>query len=365
MANVKAGTDVWVGFVDQQWDVLPNNDFSNIGMHVNNGCFIPQTPLTAIPTISADTICEGETIQFTNASTGGSSPYSVAWNFGNGNTSTNNSDSFTYSTIGVYQISLNVTDNLGATDDTIFYVVVNALPSSGLTVPNVACTGKSIVISASNYNAAYTYVYSDGVSTLNHNNGVVTYSNNNVGTYTISQTVTNVNGCSSVATETIVVNESPVASFTYSGGPSVNFLDASTNAVAWNWSFGDGNTSSTQNPSHTYAGNGSFNTSLIVVAANGCSDTVTNTVSVGVPSAVNETSTVKMSLFPNPIKGGALTVVTKDEIKEITVLNVLGQNIVSIVGDVKVINISNLVIGTYFVKVRTSRGTLVQKLIKE
>lgn len=48
---------------------------------------------------------------------------------------------------------------------------------------------------------------------------------------------------------------------------SVFFTDASTNNDAWFWDFGDGNTSTMQNPSHTYAANGTYTVCLIATSA--------------------------------------------------------------------------------------------------
>lgn len=365
MNTIRKGTDVWVGFVDQQWNVMPTDDFNDVGAHANNSCFAPQTPLTAIPSISADTICAGETVQFSDASTGGTPPYSVVWNFGNGNTSTSSSDSFTFNTFGVYQISLTVTDGAGASDDSVFYIVVNNLPTAGMTVPSTICTGKSVAIAATNYNAAHTYVYSDGSSTITHANGVANYTANSTGSVTITQTVTSAQGCSSVATETIVVNQSPVASFTHSGSPTVSFTDGSTNAVAWMWSFGDGNTSSTQNPSNTYGANGTYNVELIVTASNGCTDTVSNNVSVGVPSTVEENVLKGLSVYPNPSTTGVVNIQTKQEIVVVNIYNVIGQNVFSSKTNIQKIDVSKLNKGTYFMKIELREGSVIRKVVIE
>jgi serine protease len=74
----------------------------------------------------------------------------------------------------------------------------------------------------------------------------------------------------------------PVAAFT--GSPlsgdyplSVQFVDQSSGSpTGWNWTFGDGGTSSSQNPSHIYTAAGSFTVSLAVTNADG-SDTETRT----------------------------------------------------------------------------------------
>jgi MYXO-CTERM domain-containing protein len=60
----------------------------------------------------------------------------------------------------------------------------------------------------------------------------------------------------------IAANILPVADFSASGGPSVSFKDKSTDAngmiVAWEWDFGDGESSTEQNPSHAYAMEGAY-----------------------------------------------------------------------------------------------------------
>lgn len=363
MNTIRKGTDVWIGVVDQQWNVLPNDDFSDIGVHANNSCFAPQTPLTAIPTISNDTICAGETVQFTDASTGGTAPYTVVWNFGNGNTSTNGSDSFTFNTFGVYQISLTVTDGAMATDDSVFYIVVNNNPTSGMTVPSTICSGKNVAIAATNYNAANTYVYSDGTTTIPHANGVANYSTNSTGSVTITQTVTSAQGCSSVATETIVVNQSPIASFTHSGSPTVSFTDASTNAVAWSWSFGDGAVSSSQNPSNTFGANGTYNVELIVTASNGCKDTTDNDVAIGVPSNIRENLNETITIYPNPSNGGVINLNSNLEINSVNIYNVIGQTIFSSKSNIKTIDVSKFNKGTYLIQIETDKGVVVKKVV--
>ena len=64
------------------------------------------------------------------------------------------------------------------------------------------------------------------------------------------------------------VTSAPVAGFTYSvSGPfvpvTVNFSNTSTNAISWMWDFGDGVTSTVQNPSHIYSTAGDYTVKLI------------------------------------------------------------------------------------------------------
>jgi len=106
----------------------------------------------------------------------------------------------------------------------------------------------------------------------------------NEGTYTVSLTVRNADGeDTEVKTNYITVGGSaPSADFTadprYGPAPlNVAFTDLSTeNPTSWSWSFGDGATSTTQNPTHIYNNEGTYTVSLTAANAYG-SDTETKT----------------------------------------------------------------------------------------
>jgi len=66
----------------------------------------------------------------------------------------------------------------------------------------------------------------------------------------------------------------PTANFTYSPEPAqanepVTFNNLSENAVSYEWDFGDGNTSTEENPTHTYTEGGSFRVTLVATNAAG------------------------------------------------------------------------------------------------
>lgn len=79
-----------------------------------------------------------------------------------------------------------------------------------------------------------------------------------------------------------------IFSATPTGGPApltVQFADQSTGTIiSWAWNFGDGNTSSEQNPSHIYTVDGIYNVTLIVTGPSG-SDTETKTAYITVSSS--------------------------------------------------------------------------------
>jgi gliding motility-associated-like protein len=108
---------------------------------------------------------------------------------------------------------------------------------------------------------------------------------NTVGVYTL--TITNlVTGCAATSTVN-VTQDNVVAAFstnlTSGDAPlAVNFTDASTGAVFYNWNFGNGGTSINQNPSTVYNNAGTYTVVLIASSAN-CSDTATKIIIVEDP----------------------------------------------------------------------------------
>ncbi|HSO01575.1 MAG TPA: PKD domain-containing protein, partial [Gaiellaceae bacterium] len=99
----------------------------------------------------------------------------------------------------------------------------------------------------------------------------------------------------------------PVAAFSQVVAPGlvVQFTDASTDPNAdvaeWAWNFGDGATSTAQNPSHTYAVKGTYSVTLTVVDATGFTHTVTKSVVV----AAAPTASVTYQP-PSPVNGGEI-----------------------------------------------------------
>lgn len=113
--------------------------------------------------------------------------------------------------------------------------------------------------------------------------------------YTVTLTVTNtVTGCAntSVMSNYIMVNVPPLAAFIVKPDSVINipdyrfsFYDNTQGTVKqWKWTFGDGHSSTLQNPEHTYADTGSYRVTLVTTDPQGCSSSVTHKVRVaGVP----------------------------------------------------------------------------------
>jgi PKD repeat protein len=73
----------------------------------------------------------------------------------------------------------------------------------------------------------------------------------------------------------------PAADFSAStNGLEVTFTNSSKNSTTYSWDFGDGNTSTDENPVHTYAADGDYDVTLTASDASGASDQTTKTVTV-------------------------------------------------------------------------------------
>lgn len=249
-----------------------------------------QTPIanfSATPT----SVCIGQAINFTNSSTAGGSPIvSYAWDFGDGNSATTANTAHTYTVPGTYTVILTVTAQNGQADPEVKvnYVTINPLPTVSFTTSGNGCTVPFNVTftntSSAGSNFTYNWNFGNGQNSTVQNPTAVTYSS--AGTFPVTLIVTNTTtGCSKTLTQNIVVSDY-TANMTIPAsacvGTSIPFADASTvGANSWNWNFGDGQTSTLQNPTHVYASAGNYTVSLTSQnTVSGCTDNVTQNITI-------------------------------------------------------------------------------------
>ncbi|WNJ19555.1 PKD domain-containing protein [Pontibacter sp. G13] len=242
--------------------------------------------VTADFTASQTTICLGDSITFTSLSTGGVS--SLAWDFGEfpGVDGTDPVESYTYSTPGVYTVSLfaNNTD-CGDTLVRTSYILVQPVPTAGYTVDHAEDCQPGLPFNFTDISTgavAWDWDFGDG-ATSNQQNPTHVYSA--YGTFVICLTVENAQGCTDVFCDSVEIAPPNVA---FTRDPeegcaplSVQFTDNSTAIdpiISWNWDFGTPTavppTASVQNPSVVFPNPGSYPVTLIVATATGCTDTL-------------------------------------------------------------------------------------------
>lgn len=217
-------------------------------------------------------------VSFTNNSTGpGTLTY--LWNFGDGVTSTLQNPSHVYAAPGTYSVALGVTSSNGCTD-TLHKINLISIQniSTSFTAPDSICVYAPINFTNTSSPAAQSSLWNFGDgSTSTTTNAVKAFSAPGNYVVRLQQTYSY---CTDSFSKPIKILPQPTAAYTanttFQCKPplTVQFTDASLNAINWQWAFGDGATSTLQNPSHTYTAFGDYDVSLIVTNTLGCTDTL-------------------------------------------------------------------------------------------
>jgi PKD repeat protein len=208
------------------------------------------------------------------------SPDAVAWqwNFGDGNTSTQQNPAHTYQDTGQYNVTLTITTSQGC-QNTITkpaYIRIQRATLSITNAPNGGCIPFSFApvatVSSLDGVASWFWDFGDGFTSTAQNPAPHAYTS--AGNFTLTLRVTTNGGCTETLTmpNGIRTGTPPVVNFSINtadtcANATVSFTDLSAPPIdRWAWSFGDGNTSTEQNPTHTYADTGSF--SVVLTAFN-------------------------------------------------------------------------------------------------
>ncbi|MDD5189322.1 MAG: PKD domain-containing protein, partial [Methanoregula sp.] len=243
---------------------------------------VPLPNFTAIPTSGTEPL----TVTFTDTST--NSPTQWLWNFGDCSlvNATVQHPVHTYANAGIYNVSLNASNDGGSNTTTRYNFITVRIPAP---VANFTATPTSGAVpltvrfndTSTNTPTQWTWNFGDGSSAVTQH-PVHTYTT--PGSYTVSLNATNTGGSNTkVITNHINVTPPPIipipnftATPTSGTAPvTVTFTDNSTNApTRWNWSFGDSQWFNTtdplqRNPVHTYTDAGVFTVSLAAGNPNG------------------------------------------------------------------------------------------------
>ena len=197
-----------------------------------------------------------DVITYTSTS---SNAFSYKWSLGDNTTAFTSEITHTYDSSAVYTVSLEVANRGGATSNAIAQEVrVVAAPSA---VYSFMVTDRQITFSnATRHGHNFQWDFGDG-NTSTEANPTHTYAAE--GVYEVTLVTTNT--LSNVTdTQTQIIAIGPlVADFETSiDDGTVQFTNLSTNAVSYSWDFGDGGTSTEENPTHNYLAQGTYNVTL-------------------------------------------------------------------------------------------------------
>ncbi len=250
----------------------------------------------ALFTFYADTASSANTIHFVDLSTTGYGHISTwTWSFGDGNTQTiaypaNPNVTHTYLSNGTYTPCLTIQGNDSSCYDHVCATIVIG--------PDPGCIANFTYSDSTNNGTvqffdlsqagggapiiAWNWNFGDPASGTNNSSSYrnPVHSFTAPGNYTVCLTIQGADSsCFDEICKTVVVGDTTgcQAYFTYTcTAPTfvtVQFSDLSTgNPTGWLWSFGDGTSSTIQNPAHTFAATGTFNVCL-TITGNNCTST--------------------------------------------------------------------------------------------
>ncbi len=229
----------------------------------------PRADFSASDTLSVP----GQDLTFTDLSTG--SPEAWYWDFGDGEISVEQNPTHAYAGTGTYTVTLTATSANGqdavTKTDYITVGAVGAADFSGTPTSGNAPLSVTFTDLSTGDILAWDWDFGDtGTST----DQSPTHEYVTPGVYTVTLVVTDYDGGDTeIKTDYITVGAAGVAAF--SATPTegiipltVDFTDESTgDVVSWDWDFGDGGTSTQQNPSYEYADPGIYHVGLTVTDA--------------------------------------------------------------------------------------------------
>ncbi|QHL87535.1 PKD domain-containing protein [Nibribacter ruber] len=234
-------------------------------------------------------ICIKDDAVFQNTSRIALGTLSYLWEFGDGKTSTERHPRHRYAAEGVYTVKLTATSDKGcvATASNT-YTVSGAVPEPDLSASSF-CQKQGVQFTDASKIAfgnivRWRWTFGDGQFSDDRN---PKHQYAAAGTYQVKLRVWSGIVCTDSLTKQITVVPNPVAGFTTANvceGEAAQFTNTSTangnGALSYDWAFGDGKTSTEQNPSHKYTAPGTYSVTLVVKAANSCEETFTKTFTV-------------------------------------------------------------------------------------
>lgn len=293
-----------------------------------NDCFSPTTPVNINPepvaAFNAPDVCEGGTTVFTDQSTISSGTITGwNWDFGDGGTSTLQNPTHIYSGTPPYSVTLTVTSGAGCTNNIVQQVSTIVAPAASFTFV-ASCANNPVTFTdqstvASGTITGWSWNFGDGNTSSAQN---PTHQYASASNYSVTLTVTSDLGCTSSQTQQVSTT-APTAAFSapaVCNGATTVFTDQSTISAGvistWSWDFGDGGTSALQNPTHVYGNSGNYTVSLTVTSDQGCTNTLTQQVTV---------NTLPTAAFSAPVACSNFPVVFTDQ-STITSGNISGWN---------------------------------------
>lgn len=241
-------------------------------------------------------VCFNEETVFTDTSTSVEPIVNWEWDYGDGNSSTDQNPTYTFGNPGLHDVTFVVTSSNGCTDTLQQDVIVHFLPEADFYTPAPCLNGGTQFYDTTTVDSAAitTWQWDFGDGNVSSEQDPMNQFPA-AGNYDITLIVGSEYGCTDTLTISTDILPGPDAAF--SADPSatylfedINFTDETVSnetLVGWDWDFNDGSPIiNDQNPTYAFDQTGSFEVMLIVTDEYGCIDTAFNDVYIYMPPEV-------------------------------------------------------------------------------
>ncbi len=262
----------------------------NLGCKAADTAYISILGVAPTPDFTNSALCATREISFRDNSraSGSSQITSHLWQFGDGGTSTATNPVHSYVRSGSYNLVLTIASDNGCSNQKRQKIVIDSLPKADF-IPVRACSHTNVQFTDMsstpvNYIVDWQWTMNDTVFAERHPSTVFA----SQGDMSVQLIVTTAHGCTDTLRRTINIMQGPDVGFTFSA-PCVNtpiYFTNSTSSIlglstSYTWTADETVFSQQRSPMIEYADTGTHIISLSVKQlANGCSATVSKTVSV-------------------------------------------------------------------------------------
>ena len=313
----------------------------------------------------------------------GDSVTSWSWSFGDGGSSTSMNPTNTYAGNGAYVVCLTIGTQQGCQSSFCDTININCIGGGGGSCQAAFYQDSATNCPTINLNNAststsgiigYYYDFGDGSNSTSAN-PTHTYSAN--GLYTVCLTIFAQDSCTSTYCENVQIGclggQSGCQAYFYqdsSACPTVSLIDGSTGSGAitsYYYDFGDGASSTSMDPIHTYTANGTYTVCLTIVA-DSCSDTYCQTIQIGCIAGLEETVFENSYVSPNPAQNQLTLQLDQDRDIRYRIYGMNGSVYASgerAASSVHRFELDNLAQGMYLLEIETEGAREVLRFMKE
>jgi gliding motility-associated-like protein len=249
---------------------------------------VTPSPVADFNIIKQDSCFDNNSYDFLNTSTlSTGNIFSHAWNFGNGSTSSNqDNNNISYNASGNFSVELIVLSDAGCRDTISKSLAVHASPAANFIVNDtLQCFNEHDIqlteLSTISGGSITSYNWDFGDGNTSSNSSPPNYNYASAGSYSVELVVTSAQGCIDTFEQNLIINPSPKVSFTGGMGcigDPIQFNNTSTissgTISSYNWFLGDGQMSTSDQPTHTYLSSGTFEVKVVAISDLGCRDSL-------------------------------------------------------------------------------------------